>query len=62
MKAEILSTFGENGLGSFRPGISQFQNEADVKTKMDAIMDRFFDTFKPNIRCFTGLNASKCVN
>ena len=38
---EILSTFGENGLGSFGPGISRFQNEAVVKTKMEAIADRF---------------------
>ena len=65
-KAKILSTFGENGPGSFGPGISQFQNEADVKTKMDAIADQFLDTFKPFLSQILGvllvLYASKCVN
>ena len=49
-KAEIFSTFGENGLSSFGPGISQFQNEADVKTKLDAIADWFLGSFKSNIK------------
>ena len=52
--AKILSTFGENGLAILEVGISQFQNKADSKTKMDIIVDQFLDTFKPNIRYLCG--------